>query len=84
MTTGSRSDIITRMNNIPEEVIEYVRGIMEGYEYADNMRIRRAEATTEEAAVYENARAQGCCGFVDYQVFVWEGVEYWYGFNYGH
>jgi hypothetical protein len=72
------------MKNIPNEVIEYVRGVMQDYEYADNMRIMPKDATREESASYEDARDNGCCGFVDYRVFVWGGIEYYYGFNYGH
>lgn len=68
-------------NNIPSEVVEYVRSVMENYEYADNMRIMVAHGDSTE---YDAARDNGCCGFVDYGEFRWKGVTYWYGFNYGH
>jgi hypothetical protein len=69
------------MNNIPNEVLEYVSDFMADYEYADNVRIMRS---TDSDLEYERIRGRGCCGFVDYQTFVWQGVEYWFGFNYGH
>lgn len=72
------------MKNIPEEVIRFVRNEMEEYDCADNMRIRPVNATIDEIADYEVSRAGGCCGFVDYQSFIYDGIEYLYGFNYGH
>lgn len=69
------------MKDIPLAVVEYVEGEMSGYEHADRMRIMVAHGDDTE---YEAIRARGCCGFVDWQKFVWKGVEYWYGFNYGH
>ena len=70
--------------NIPDEVVEYVRDIMSQYECADNMRIMPAFASYEESADYEDSRNRGCCGFVDYREFIWNGTSYLYGFNYGH
>lgn len=71
------------MNDIPIEVVEYVRGIMENFEYSDNMRIAD-ESNKEQLAVYEKVRSGGCCGFIDYQRFWWNGKCYIFGFNYGH
>jgi hypothetical protein len=71
------------MANIPNEVVEYVLGIMELYEYSDNIRIAD-ESNKEQVAEYERIRAKGCCGFMDYQRFHWCGKCYVFGFNYGH
>ena len=73
------------INNIPQEVIEYVRGIMGQYENADNMRICEETITLAKTTPeYEDWRIQGCCGSVDYQSFRYNGKNYIYGFNYGH
>jgi hypothetical protein len=74
------------MNGIlPNEVFEYARSYMDGYEYADNFRwyIKGNDISENE---YERMRAGGCCGYVDHVPFPFliEGKKYYFGFNYGH
>ena len=73
------------INNIPQEVIEYVMGIMGSYENADNIRICEETNTLAKTTQdYEDCRSHGCCGSVDYQLFRYNGKNYIYGFNFGH
>ncbi len=71
------------IDKFPKEVIEYAHSVMEGFEYADCLRICEAH-NKEQIKEYEKARNEGCCGSINYEVFKWDGKEYWFGFNYGH
>lgn len=71
------------MKTIPPEVYEYIYSIMRNYDCADNTRVYQ-EGDVEGAVDYEKRRARGCCGFVDYQSFRWQGQTWVFGFNYGH
>lgn len=71
--------------NIPQEIVEYVEGMMDNYSCADKIRIA-IKGDKESEKVYESIRAKGCCGFMDYQMIPFKvgGKEFYYGFNYGH
>ena len=53
------------------------------FEFRDNHRLARVGNTVEERA-YEDAQADGCCGFVDVRLPCADGTTLLYGFNYGH
>ena len=73
------------LKDIPEEVVEYVEGMMEQESCSDRIRIVEV-GNKEHERRYEEIRRTGCCGFVDYQriPFKVNGKEYYYGFNCGH
>ena len=73
------------MENIPNEVTEYVYSFMEDYEYSDNVRIAEKNNKESEEKYLEIAD-RGCCGSVDYQMYpsLVNGKQYYFGFNYGH
>ena len=53
------------------------------YENSDNFRMAIKGGPSE--AAYEDARADGCCGFSDIEIGPSPlGHTYLYGFNYGH
>lgn len=70
---------------IPKDVVEYVIGFMDQYEYADRVRIAIA-GDSVYMDNYEEIKSRGCCGFVDYQKVPFKsgGKEFFFGFNYGH
>lgn len=51
-------------------------------DFADNFRFAFRDQAAE-VDEYEEARSDGCCGFVDMEVEV-DGRVYWMGCNYGH
>lgn len=53
------------------------------YDFADNFRIATVGNTEEEQA-YEEAQADGCCGFFDTVFTLPDGTQFKWGFNYGH
>ncbi len=57
------------------------------YDYADNLRLARAE-NPEEVAAYDHVASEGCCGAVDERVTVTEADQsstvILVGFNFGH
>jgi len=55
----------------------------EDYEYRDNYRYATV-GNQEQEAQYEQAKINGCCGFVDVVLDCSDGTELMFGFNYGH
>ena len=53
------------------------------YEYVDNVRIAVVGNCDEERA-YDLAIDHGCCGYCDVILVGSDGVEFRFGFNYGH
>lgn len=73
------------LDGIPQSVIDFVQSEMDFFECSDNMRICEVQPTMRKTTEdYEKARARGCCGSCDYQVFHYQGKDYMYGFNFGH
>jgi len=73
------------LKDIPNEVVEYVEGMMEQESGSDRIRIVEV-GNSDHVKKYEDIRSRGCCGHVDYQrvPFKVNGKEYYYGFNFGH
>ena len=53
------------------------------FDYVDNIRVATI-GNTDEESVYNEAVANGCCGFHDTILTDANGVEFKFGFNYGH
>ncbi len=72
------------MENIPDEVLEKIREVVEAgdYEYADNYRAYRI-SDGFGLAQFDYAESQGCCGSHSEEVTV-NGEQWMIGFNYGH
>ena len=55
----------------------------DNYDCTDNFRIATV-GNAEEQAKYARAENNGCCGYCDVTLTTADGVEFNYGFNYGH
>jgi hypothetical protein len=53
------------------------------YDCMDNQRIALVD-NPEEQSAYQDAQMNGCCGSVDVRLKTAQGIEFDYGFNYGH
>jgi len=74
-----------RHRGIPNGVLEYVLGVVEYIEFADNVRIAE-KGNPDSQTRYEKHKRIGCCGSADYILvpFLVDGKEYYFGYNYGH
>lgn len=73
------------VSNIPVEVYQQLRDIIEAgdFEYADTFRYAPAD-DVEALNDYDSIRESGCCGSHDTEVKDNSGRVWKVGFNYGH
>lgn len=55
---------------------------MREYDFTDNPRIARIGDENQEKE-YKRQQKRGCCGFYDETITI-DGLDYYFGFNYGH